>query len=314
MPETKRMRIGFVGAGGVGGYFGAKLARGGVDVVLIARGAHAEAMKQDGLQVLENGVEHHCRPAIVDTEVPEDLSKIGDLDWLIFTCKTYQTETLAALLSPYLSDESNLLSLQNGVDGAAQLQELLGRRAHAGLSIRFGAHVAQPGRIEVTGDGYLVIGAFPTGRNKEIDALVETMQGAGVDARLSEDIRRELWRKLIINNGVNPVSAVLLEDTGFVFGHTETAELVDRLMGETIKAAAADGVDLTEKDVEELRSVVFNLDPIKTSMQVDREKGRFMEIDAICGAVIERCRKLGESASVTQTLYALLASNQPGRP
>src|SRR5699024_1989717 len=131
----------------------------------------------------------------------------------------------------------------------------------------------------------------------------------GVPAEESADIRRELWRKLVLNNGVNPLSAVTGWDSHRLTHDTGMAPQVKRLMREAAAAARADGVILDDDDVMAMFTVIHDLDAIKTSMLVDREHGRPLELDAICGAVLARSRQLGLDAPGTELVMALLENN-----
>ncbi|MAI91249.1 2-dehydropantoate 2-reductase [Ponticaulis sp.] len=301
-------KIGFAGAGGVGCYFGGRLALAGFDVTLIGRGQHIQAIDENGLKLTLNGEGHVVKLGAADTNTEETLQKLSELDWLFVTCKTYQSEAIMASILPHIGSETKIVSLQNGVDGPLHLSELAGRPVYGGLSIRFVAHVTGPGKVTATGDGYVQMGAYPNGSDMEMSALGEAMQKAGLDFRVSDDIRRELWRKIVINNGVNPICALLQRDCEIVFSNPETAVLVDQMMQETVLAARAEDIHLSDDEVAELRGIIFGLGPVKPSMQVDREQGRQLELDAIAGAIIERAKRYGASAPVTETIYRLLTA------
>ncbi len=299
-------RIGFAGAGGVGCYFGGLMSMAGLDVTLLGRGAHIANIERRGLQFDLNNEQHIVQVRTADTRNVRSLNQMADLDWLFITCKTYQTDALIEQIAPFLGKKTRIVSLQNGVDGPDVISKLLGRPVYGGLSIRFVAHVTAPGEVKASGNGYIQMGAYPQGGDETISAFGELLQDAGLDVRISDDIRRELWRKIVINNGVNPICALLRQDCGEVFSDAGTAGLVDQLMLETIIAARADDVQLTEQDIAELRSIIFGLGHVKPSMQVDREQGRPLELDAISGAVIARALRTGERAPVTETIYHLL--------
>ena len=308
--NKKALKIAFAGAGGVGAYFGAKLCRAGGAVQMIARGAHAEAMARDGVSVTENGIRWNARAEIIDGERGEELRRLSDCDWIIFTCKTHQTRVFANSLKPYIDADTNIASLQNGVDNPSILQDIFERKIAGGLSIQFASHIVSPGSLAVTGKGYINLGEWPTGNSLRLQSLVEHMYAAGIDCRQSADIRSELWRKLIINNGVNPVTALLGQDSGTVLADPETRAVVIDLMDETIRAASTDGVKIDENDRATLLDIIDNLEPIKSSMQVDIEKGKEPELEGICGAVLERAEAIdGPSAApVTRTLQRLLTT------
>ena len=302
------MKIGFAGAGGVGCYFGGMLSNGGLDISLIVRNSNAEILKKHGLKITENGQDFHVRPRIIDSNNITDLQHLIDLDWLVFTCKSHQTEALANQLVEHIGDNTQIASLQNGIDNTTLLSKIIGRPVVGGLSIRFAAHIKEPGHVNADGEGYCLFGNFPTGCDTAVKKMITNCAQAGVDVRETEDIQRELWRKILINNGVNPMTALLQRDSEFVLNNPMTLLVVKDLMLEAARAAACDGVDLSDADIKELLSIVAGLGPIKSSMQVDLKMGRELELDAICGAVIDRGATIDVPATVTKTLYRLLKS------
>lgn len=311
------MRIAIIGAGGIGAYYGARLQRAGHQVSYVARGAQLQALREQGLQI-----EH---PEFRFAE-PVQACDIGglcrdaapeDFDLLVLAVKAGATAEIAGALAQWFESRGGgcpVLSLQNGVDNEAILADRLGSRwVLGGLAIRIGTHVEAPGRIGATGVGQIVAGVWPnttdasdTPAAAALAEAAEAWPAAGIPFQISPDIRRELWRKLVINNGVNPISAITGWDSGRLTRDEEIAPMVRRMMRETAAAAAADGVELAEADVAEMFGVIHDLDPIKTSMLVDREHGRPLEVDAICGPVLERSERLGIEAPATALAAALL--------
>jgi 2-dehydropantoate 2-reductase len=233
---------------------------------------------------------------------------------LIILCvKAIDTETIARQLADWLGEFSTpVLSLQNGVDNEAVLTRHLGaERVLGGLAVRIGSHLTSPGIIDAVGPAQVVLGQWPTAAAasnstellKRLDAVFNQ---AGIPTRLVDNIQLELWRKLVINNGVNPLSALTRLDTGTLMHDSGLSEVVYGLMAEAAAAAAADGVSLTETDCKEMFELVRHFDPIKTSMLVDFEHHRPLELEAICGAVLSRSRQLQREAPYTFTIYQLL--------
>lgn len=299
-------RIGFAGAGGVGCYFGGLMALAGFDVTLVGRGEHIEQISRRGLALRINDVRHRIEPFVADTREPVSLNQLSDLDWLFITCKTHQTESMLDSIQPFLTDRTRIVSLQNGVDGPLKISRRLGRDVYGGLSIRFVAHVTGPGQVEVDGNGFIQFGRYPNGPDDAANTLWSMMQAAGVDVRVTNDIRRELWRKLIINNGVNPICALLERDCADVFADASTSELIDQMMLETAQAARVEDVFLTDEDIAGQRAIIQGLGAVKPSMLVDREHGRALELDTIAGAVIARAASRGMRVPVTETIDRLL--------
>ena len=321
------MRMAVIGAGGVGGYYGARWLAAGNPVTFVARGGHLEQLREQGLRV--EHPEFHYRHRVDATDL--DALCAGDpaeFDLLVLAVKSAATRDVAATLHDWFQRYGRrvpVLSMQNGVDNEGELAAVLGQDAViGGLALRVGTHVEAPGRITATGAGQVVTGPWP---NREeavagpatdiLPTFVQTANAAGTPVIETSDIRRELWRKLVINNGLNPISALTGWDSRRLTRNPEMVVTIRRLMHEAAAAARADRVTLDGADVDEMFQLIHDLDPIKTSMLVDREHGRPMELDAICGAVMARLRQLGEDAPATELLAGLLRngiwSTEPDR-
>ena len=307
------MRFAIIGAGGIGAYYGALLHRAGHQVTLVARGAHLEALQRDGLTVHHPQVEFSDHvPALSQDELLGEC-RAADFDLIAIAIKSSGTETLCAELGEWLAmADTPVLSLQNGVDNELCIERTVGReRTVGGLAVRIGGHITAPGVVSATGPAQVVLGGWPDAdRNGTLQARLEPLaaafQTAGIPTTLSAGIQKELWRKLLINNGVNPLSALTGLDTRSLTGHPALGNSVYHMMQETAAVAAADGVDLGASDVEEMYELISGFDAIKTSMLVDREKGRELELDAIAGAVLHRAALLGIETPCTATVAALL--------
>lgn len=286
------MRIGIVGAGGIGCLLGARLAATGqAKVLLLARGEHAARLAEHGLVLDFNGVrETHCLP-VIDTAKEAALGQLAGCDWLLFACKSQHTRRLAEQLKPYVSADCRLGSLQNGVDNEPILAEVFERPVMGGLMRKFFAHITAPGEVEVRGVLEAVLGDYPTGCGRETTAMVELLRQAGITVYASEDIRRELWRKLVLNNGCNPLAAVTFLDTQRMANDPDMAWVMRNLMREAGAAAAADEVEFSPHELEAVFQWIKGIDPITPSMQADAERGKPLELDGITGAILRRAEK-----------------------
>jgi len=309
------MKFLILGAGGIGAYYGARLIEAGHEVVMTARGPHLAALQDRGLTVrLETGEHHWPVTALATASLPSGYAA-DDFDLIVLALKGTATAPVLAELADWLRRGTTpVLSLQNGVDNEPLLAEQFGeQRVIGGLAVRIGAHIVSPGVIESEGAAEIIMGQWPTAAslNQGVRDLLARLEGlfneAGIPARVTADIRYELWRKLVINNGVNPLSALTGLDTRSLTHHPDFGPIVHGLMQETVSASAADGVDLNARDLEEMFELIRSFNAIKTSMLVDREKGRPLELDSICGAVLRRCRALGVPAPYTELVNALLA-------
>lgn len=303
-----------IGTGGIGGYYAARLLSVGHQVVLTARGEHLEALRENGLKVHYEGRELFHRPDAYDHQQLVNQYKPDNFDLIVITLKATATASVVEELGAWLErGRVPVLSLQNGVDNEPLLADAIGAdRVIGGLAVRIGGHIARPGVIEVEGVAQIVMGAWPKAngtsdtRKPLLDTLTAAFNDAGIPTTLSENIRYELWRKLVINNGVNPLSALTGLDTRSLTHHPQFSKIVYGMMAETVEASKADGVNLEKKDLDEMFELISNFNAIKTSMLVDKEKGRPLELDSIAGAVLRRCEALGVEAPYTATIYALL--------
>jgi len=304
------MNIVVIGTGGVGAYYGAKLLENGNNVLFVARGKHLEAMKRNGLQIIHPNFSFH-KP--VEACVLQELRQnplLPTIDVILLTTKADATREVAQTLQKLFANAlPYVVSLQNGVENEKILLEYLSKeRVIGGLSRKLGAFIKEYGVIEGTGEPETIVGAlYPNKENETfLLELKKTFEDAGLYFMISTEIQKELWIKLVINNGVNALCALLREKTGVVMHHEKLSHLVYKLMEETARAAISEKIEISKKEVEAMHALITNFDSIKPSMQVDVENGRNIELDEICGTVIRGCEALGEDASYTRTISTLL--------
>ncbi|MHA7879852.1 MAG: ketopantoate reductase family protein [Saccharospirillum sp.] len=307
------MRFLIVGAGGIGCYYGARLRSAGHEVTFLARGAHLAAMQRQGLTVKHPEFQFSAAVTAVDEAGLAQTAQSSDFDVLLVCLKTQDTRPWLERMQSWLEQaHTPVLSLQNGVDNEPDIASVLGvGRTLGGLAVRIGGHIEQPGVVRANGPAQIVMGAWPDAQQGAdwtalLQQLDEAFNAAGIPSRVSGEMARELWRKLMINAGVNPLSALTDLDTRSLCRDPNFGPAVRGLMVEAAAAAKADGVTLTDEDVTEMFDLIFSFDAIKTSMLVDKEKGRPLELDGICGAVIRRCEALNVPAPMTRLVYGLL--------
>lgn len=311
------LNILMLGAGGIGGYYAARLAAAGHRVVLTARGDHLEALKTKGLTVDYKGqLLRHSLPACDHQDLIGSYQP-DDFDLIVIALKSTATEPVMTELGDWLrSGTVPVLSLQNGVDNEPLIAAVVGEsRVLGGLAVRIGGHITGPGEVFAEGVAQIVMGAWPEqapadARIPLLNRLETAFNQASIPTTVTDNIRYELWRKLVINNGVNPLSALTGLDTRSLTHHPEFGRIVYGMMAETVAASRADGVNLSQQDLDEMFELISTFNAIKTSMLVDKEKGRPLELDSIAGAVLRRCGQLGIEAPYTKTVNALLVHQQ----
>src|SRR5438067_3651574 len=197
-------RVAIVGAGAVGCYFEAMLARAGVPVTLIGRATHVDAIRRDGLFIERSDFQEYVR---VDADVA--ISAVGDAAIVLLCVKTIDTETAAVAIAPHLGDQALLVSLQNGVDNVERIRRATGINAIASV-VYVAAAMSGPGRIKHSGRGDLIIGELPfaTRGRENLERIARWFQGAQIPCRISDNIATELWTKLVMNCAYNAISAV----------------------------------------------------------------------------------------------------------
>ena len=313
MELNSRMKIAIVGVGGLGSLFAARLSE-HADVKLVARGRRLAQLRSNGIEVqLEQESQHYPadRFQILDSENLDELSCLGELDLLIFTCKTQQTEPLAQLLAEYVGSGCEIVSLQNGVDNEMVLSKVFNRPVIGAMTVRFGSHLNPDGSIAVVGELISRFGIYPRGTNSQIEAVVELMQLAGFTASASDNICLESWKKMVINCACNPVSALLPGDIQSLYQADSSRWLMVNIMREAAAAAAADGVEITPQELDQLAQLLATMPPLKSSMQVDAERGTPLELGGLTGAILSRAAQLGQEALVTASVHHLLLAKYP---
>jgi len=320
------LKFAVIGAGGIGCYYAARLLNAGNDVALIARGKHLHAMQDNGLTVKH--VELKFKQAVQAFSLDDWFAQtsVNQVDVIIVCLKAMQTQAFAEQLSTWFRQNKTtqlplVLSLQNGVENEKYLVDALPKGlVLGGIARRIGAHIIKPGVVESIGPAQVILGLWPNHQHLDvllstkITALAECFNQANIPTEIAEDINKELWRKLIINNGLNPICALLEMETGEATPRDDLKPLIKGAMGEAVIAAKANGVELTADDLEEMLELISTFDSIKPSMLVDREKARPLEIEEICGVVIRGCEKLGLDAPYNRTISTLLSALINKRP
>jgi 2-dehydropantoate 2-reductase len=306
------MKICILGAGSLGSAIGGALTEGGLDVWLLGRRGsdHIEAMRQKGLTLVEGGVER-----IVKVRVATDGREVGPVDLLIVLVKSRCTAEALEGAGPLIGERTIVLSLQNGLGNEEILAERLGWDRVLGGKTYAGGLLAAPGRVVAGIKGkQTFIGEWDGSATERVNRIGAVLDQAGMETRISPDIRAVIWSKLLVNVATGAICAI----TGLPYGKlNQVQEAVDcgaAAAAEAIAVARADGVVLSMTDPREAwnRAVAGLPFGFKTSMRQDIEKGAKTEIDFINGAVVRLGEKLGVPTPVNRTLVAAIKAIEFG--
>jgi len=305
------MRVLIVGAGGVGGYFGAKLARAGVPVTLLARGAHLAAMQRDGLRV-RSAVEGE---SVARVTAVADVTGLPPADAVLFCVKSFDTETAAAAIRPVIGPGTAVVSLQNGVDNEETLARVLGPgHAVGGVAYVFAA-IESPGVIAHRFAGHVVFGELDGQPSPRLEALRAAFTHAGVRAEVSPDIRRTLWQKYVMITAQAGMTALSRAPIGVIRAVPESRQMYRRIAEELTALAAASGVDLGRDAVEGVMKAADGLAPeAYSSLHHDLTQGRRLELETLHGHAVRLGERLGVPTPTTFAVYAALKPHLDGRP
>jgi 2-dehydropantoate 2-reductase len=298
-------RVAVVGAGAVGGYFGAMLARAGAHVTLIGRSRHVDVWKRNGL-FLESATFQGTIPVQASTE----LDAARDADLVLFTVKAVDTEETARQLAHHLRAGALVISLQNGVENVPLMRAAAALDPVAAV-VYVASAMPTPGRVKHGGRGDLLIGDLPgrrgARRDAELTRLSAWFEAAGVPCRVSADIEADLWAKLITNAALNAISGVVHATYGEAAASPNSREVIRLLVNECVAVARASGVALPAVDhVQLVWEFAERIGAVYASTSHDLERGKRTEIDALNGFVVRRGTELGVPTPVNQTLLALV--------
>ena len=304
------MRILIAGTGGVGGYFGACLARAGHEVVFLARGKNLAALQSSGITVESIDGDFH----LSHITAVESVAGLDPVAVVLVTVKSYDTATIARQIAPLVGEDTVVLSLQNGIENESLLASELDLPPLMGAMTEIGAELVSPGIVRHVAEGTIVFGEMTGHESPRGRALAELFTAAGIRHRLSLEMPLMLWSKLSWNAAHNAVTAITHTTAGAAAGIPATAEVLRAAMHEVVAVARAQGILLEPARVD--TTIAFSRDhlgTLRTSMLQDLERGRRLEYDAINGAVIRFGETVGVPTPVNRTLYGLLAGLDPTR-
>jgi 2-dehydropantoate 2-reductase len=292
-----------MGAGAVGGYFGGLLARSGQDVVVIARGAHLDAIRAQGLRL-----EGPRGDFVVPVRAAAGPEQAGEVDVVLFCVKQYDVQAAAQLIEPLVRTQAMCVSLMNGVDGQDRLAEILGEDyVLGGLAFCSGV-IERPGVIRYTSDMSGIVFGERDGRiSARASRLREACLAAGFGAEISSDIRTAQWEKFVPLATNTALTALARQPAGYVYHDADMLPLAKAALDEVVAVGRASGIalpsDMTERALAALQKFPAGM---YASMANDLLRGRRLELEHLSGYVVRRGRELGVPTPVHALAYACL--------
>jgi 2-dehydropantoate 2-reductase len=306
------MKFAVAGAGAIGAFIGAKMARAGHDVTLFARGAHCRAMQERGVRVLSPEGDFEARPRVVDA-----LDAVGTVDVVFLAVKAHSLAALAPQLPTLFHADTTVVSMQNGIpwwyfSGSERLETLdpggvissaVEARRVVGSIVYLSTEIAEPGVIRHNESTRITLGEPDGARSERCRAISEALVRAGLRAPITTHIRQEIWVKLMGNIAFNPISALTGATLVRIARHPEASQLVRSMMAETEAVARKLGIEMPIT-IDQRIAGAEKVGEHKTSMLQDLEAGRTLELDAIVGAALELGERLSVAMPHTRAVYA----------
>jgi len=298
------MKIAIMGTGGVGGYYGALLARAGQDVTFIARGEHLKAIRQGGLRIKSVNGDFTISPAAA-TDNPAD---IGVADLIIFATKTYQTEEAAGLISPMIGADTMILPLQNGVDSAERIGAIAGMSHMLAATTWIYAAVEAPGIIgHYSKFSRIAVGEIDGSDTARVQAVFQTLNTSGATIELSSEIQKKIWTKFVFISAISAVGCLTHVTIGEFRNVPETRTILAEAVAEVSAVGKSRGVELDNDILDSTMKFVDAGSPeMKPSMQRDFEAGRVSELESMIGVIPRFGREGNVPTPVMDFAYAML--------
>jgi 2-dehydropantoate 2-reductase len=304
------MRIAFMGSGGLGGYFGARLCQGGAQVHFIARGKHLQAMRSEGLRIEGPEPMHIARVHATD-----DPRETGVVDFVMLCVKLWDTETALQQMRPLVGPGTTIISFQNGVLKDQTLRAAYDPSMTMGGVGYVATTIDRPGVIRQTGPMQrLLFGEFDGSRSPRAEALLAACLAGGINAELSGNILREIWQKYVFLVGLSGTTTTMRKTIGPIRGHAQARAFLLDVMREVVAVGRAHGVDLAE-DYAELRlRLADEVAPDMTSsMHHDLERGNPLEVAWLSGGVVELGQRKGVATPLNRAIADILALHAGGK-
>lgn len=305
------MRIAVMAAGAVGGYFGGRLAAAGHDVSFIARGAHLDAIRANGLIVDSTLGNLHLK-TVTATSDPKE---VGPVDIVLFAVKLWDTETAAAAARPLVGPQTRVITLQNGVDSVERLAPILGEEQVVGGTTYMSTVIAGPGIIRHTSPfAQMKCGRVDGRADARLETFVGAAKAAGIDIALSDNINVDRWKKFVFLVGFSGATGAMRMPLGPIRADADTRAFFFNLMQEVVAVGRAQGVALPPDFADDQLKFADTTPPgFKASLLHDLERGNSLELDWLAGKVVELGRARGVATPANAAVYAVLKLHRMGR-
>jgi len=304
------VRIAIIGAGGVGGFFGARLQQAGADVHFVARGAHLAAMRSDGLRIESPLGDIHL-PRVNVTDDPADIG-VADIVWL--SVKLWDMDAAVRSMRPLMGPGTGVISFQNGVQKDDILREAFGDRAVMGGVAYIATNIDRPGVIKHTGTMQrLMFGEYDGGRSARGESLLNACIRGGINAELSDDIRKAIWEKFVFLVGLSGSTTTMRETIGPIRSNPRSRRFLSELMRETVAVGRALGVALPTDFADERLAFVDGLpDQMTSSMHHDLKAGKRLEVSWLSGSVAQLGERTGVPTPMNRAVWEILTLREAG--
>lgn len=298
------MRIMIMGSGGVGAYYGGLLAQQGNDVTFIARGAHLQALRANGLQVKSVHGDFHIVP-VKATDTP---AEAGVVDLILFCVKTYNTDDAVKTIQPAIGAQTVVMSLQNGVDAPERIGKIVGMEHVLGGVTHISSALEAPGVVkQVSQFRRIAFGEQDGSISPRVQSIDEVLRSTGITVEITRDIRKVLWTKLVFISAASGLGSLTRLPMGDYRSVPETRMMIVNLMREVEATAHAQGITLDADVVEKSLKFMDDAAPhIKASMQLDVEASRRTELESMIGVIGRQGHELGVPTPVADMVYASL--------
>ncbi len=296
------MKIAVMAAGGLGGYYGALLAKDGHDVTFIARGAHLKAIRENGLTIKSVHGDLVIKPA----KATDHPAEVGAVDWILFGVKTYDTQAAARAMQPMIGVQTAVMTFQNGVDAPDQIGAIVGKEHVLVAPTQVVSNIAAPGVIEQKSPFRMTtVGEIGgQGLSSRVEQIVAAFKRVGIEVSAAPDGRIPLWHKFVFIASTAGLASLARTAPYDLFQLPEARATLRAAMQEVDAVGRAQGIAMDADIVERQYQFTLNLKPgNKPSMLLDVEQGKRLEIDALSGAVVRLGAAKGIATPVHQTIY-----------